>query len=35
MIYSFDRSPVKTIPYGDTAHYRIYKNFMENPGRYV
>ncbi len=35
VIYSFDAAPVKTIRYEDTEHYRVYKNFMENPGRYV
>jgi predicted ATPase len=34
VIYSFDQSPVKTIQYEDTEHYRIYKNFMVNPGKY-
>ena len=33
-IYSFDDAPVKTIQYEDTEYYRIYKTFMENPGRY-
>jgi predicted ATPase len=35
VIYSFDHSPVKTIHYEDTEHYQIYKNFMENPGKYL
>ncbi len=35
VIYSFDHSPVKTFRYKDTEHYQIYKNFMENPGRYL
>jgi predicted ATPase len=34
VIYSFDQSPVKTIQYEDTEHYRIYKNFMVTPGKY-
>ena len=34
MIYSFDHTPVKTIPYEDTEYYRIYKTFMENPSQY-
>jgi len=33
MIYSFDHTPVKTIPYEDTEYYRIYKTFMENPAK--
>ncbi len=32
VIYSFDTTPVKTIRYEDTEHYKIYKAFMENPG---
>ncbi len=35
VIYSFDTAPVKTIRYEDTEHYKIYKSFMENPGKYL
>ena len=28
MIYSFDHSPVRSIEYQDTEHYRIYKRFF-------
>jgi predicted ATPase len=35
VIYSFDHCPVKTIHYEETEHYQVYKNFMENPGKYV
>ena len=35
VIYSFDQSPVKAIHYEDTEHYRIYKNFMADPNRYL
>jgi predicted ATPase len=35
MIYSFDYTPVKTIQYEDTEHYQIYKNFMEDPTKYL
>ena len=35
VIYSFDHSPVKTLHYEDTEHYRVYKNFMEHPGKYL
>lgn len=35
MIYSFDTAPVKTIRYEDTEHYKVYKNFMENPDKYL
>ncbi len=31
IIYSFDHIPPKTIPYEDTEHYKIYKDFMNNP----
>jgi predicted ATPase len=34
-IISFDDIPLKTITYEDTDYYRIYKNFMENPSRYL
>ncbi len=34
VIYSFDHTPLKTIPYEDTEYYRIYKTFMENPSQY-
>jgi len=33
VIYSFDRSPVESICYEDTEHYRVYRDFMEDvPG---
>ena len=35
VIYAFDRSPLKTIRYEETEHYRVYRSFMENPGRYL
>jgi predicted ATPase len=35
VIYSFDDSPVRTIRYEDTEHYQVYKNFMENPDKYL
>ncbi|HDZ91460.1 MAG: AAA family ATPase [Deltaproteobacteria bacterium] len=34
-ILSFDEAPVRKIDYEDTEHYLIYKNFMENRGRYL
>ncbi|MDX9753932.1 MAG: AAA family ATPase [bacterium] len=34
-IYSFDSTPVSPIPYHDTMHYQVYKQFMENPGSFV
>ncbi|MGZ3524596.1 MAG: AAA family ATPase, partial [Thermodesulfobacteriota bacterium] len=33
VIYSFDASPVKTIHYEETEHYKIYKDFMESPDK--
>ena len=35
MIYSFDYTPVKTIQYEESEHYQIYKNFMEDPTKYL
>lgn len=34
-IYTFDRMSVETISYKDTRVYRLYKNFMNNPGKYL
>lgn len=34
-IYSFDHTPVKTIRYEETEHYQVYKNFMEDPKKYI
>jgi len=34
-IYSFDSVPVAPIAYEDTEHYRVYKAFLEEPGRWV
>ena len=34
-ILSFDTSPVEQITYEDTEHYRIYKNFMADPQKFV
>lgn len=34
-IYSFDHIPVKVIDYEETEHYKIYRNFMEDPHKYV
>ncbi len=33
-IYSFDHVPVKAVPYEETDHYQIYKNFMKDPKKY-
>jgi predicted ATPase len=35
MIYSFDYTPVKMIQYEESEHYQIYKNFMEDPTKYL
>ena len=35
MIYSFDHSPVKRLQYEETAHYQIYKGFMEDRRAYL
>ncbi len=35
MIYSFDHIPIKPIPYEETEHYKIYRNFMKNPKKYL
>lgn len=34
-IYSFDTVPIAPIAYEDTAHYRIYREFMADPARWV
>jgi predicted ATPase len=35
VIYSFDAVPIRTIPYEETEHYRIYKSFMEDRSPYL
>ncbi len=34
-IYSFDYSPVKKIAYHQTEYYRVYKDFLDNPDKYL
>jgi predicted ATPase len=34
-ILSFDETPVKEIEYENTDHYRIYKDFMADPQKYL
>jgi predicted ATPase len=34
-IYSFDHIPVQPVAYEETEHYRIYKSFMADPGKYL
>jgi len=35
VIYSFDAAPIRTIPYEETEHYRIYKSFMKDRSPYL
>jgi predicted ATPase len=35
VLYSFDAVPVRAVPYEETGHYRIYKSFMEDRGRFL
>jgi predicted ATPase len=35
VIYSFDTIPIKVIPYEESEHYQIYKNFMKDPSQYL
>ena len=35
VIYSFDHVPVKPVAYEETEHYRVYKEFMADRGRYL
>jgi predicted ATPase len=34
-IYSFDHSPIKSVLYEETEHFRVYKSFMEDRGQYL
>jgi predicted ATPase len=34
-IYSFDRAPVASISYEETEYYRLYKDFINNPDKYL
>jgi len=34
-IFSFDSVPVKIIRYEETEHYRIYRDFMIDPKRFL
>ncbi len=34
-ILTFDDAPVRQIDYEDTNHYRIYKEFMADPKKYI
>jgi len=35
VIYSFDRIPVRPVPYEETDHYRIYRDFMADRSRFL
>ena len=34
-IFSFDEIPIQQIDYHDTNHYRVYKDFMKDPDKYL
>jgi predicted ATPase len=34
-IYSFDESPIRQVPYKETEHYRIYREFMADPDKFL
>ena len=34
-IYSFDHIPIEKIDYQQTDYYRVYKDFMNNPQKYI
>jgi len=35
VIYNFDASPIRPIPYRETEHYRVYRDFMADPETYL
>ncbi len=34
-IYDFDHSPIRAVKYEDTEHFKVYKSFLENRGKYT
>ncbi len=34
-IYSFDDIPIKKIPYRETEHYRVFRDFMADPDKFL
>jgi predicted ATPase len=34
-IYSFDHSPIQPVAYEETEHFRLYRDFLADPQRYV
>lgn len=35
VIYDFNSQPVKQVPYEDTEHYQVYREFMADYGKYI
>jgi len=35
LILSLDKVPLRSVRYEDTAYYRVYKDFMNNPDKYL
>ena len=35
LIYTFDNTRIEPITYNNTQHYRLYKNFMDNPDDFI
>lgn len=35
VIYSFDREQIQQTTYEETAHYKLYKSFLENGDQYL
>jgi predicted ATPase len=34
-IYNFDDTPIKEIAYRETDHYRVFRDFMADPDRFI
>ena len=35
VIYSFDQAPIQATAYEETEHFKVYRDFMRDPGRYL
>ena len=35
VIYSFDQIPIQPVPYRETEHYRVYRDFMADPEKFL
>ncbi|MFZ5564583.1 MAG: AAA family ATPase, partial [Thermodesulfobacteriota bacterium] len=35
VIYSFDQAPVQIIPYEETGHYRLYRDFLADRKKFI